>query len=168
MDYAKKVLPRIGYEPPSYLMAALIPALKLEAGKMSSSAQADTKIMFSDSSDTVEEKIAGGDLPGGDDPANNGIMSMFEHIVFPFRRLSSSTNLEIRLESGLSRLYGDYDDLKQDVAKGLVNMESLGCVLSREINHIMEPTREEYATNTKWRLAEEQGYDMVDITKMRV
>jgi hypothetical protein len=135
---------------------------------MSSSARADTKIMFSDSSDTVEEKIAGGDLPTGDDPADNGIMSMFEHIVFPFRGLSSSPDLEIRLESGASREYRDYEDLKQDVVKGLVDMESLGRVLSRELNHIMEPTRQEYATNTKWRLAEEQGYDMVDTAKMRV
>jgi hypothetical protein len=135
---------------------------------MSSSARADTKIMFSDSSDTVEEKIAGGDLPTGDDPADNGIMSMFEHIVFPFRGLSSSPDLEIRLESGASREYGDYEGLKQDVAKGLVDMESLGRVLSRELNHIMEPTRQEYATNTKWRFAEEQGYDMVDTAKMRV
>jgi hypothetical protein len=137
---------------------------------MSSSAPADTKIMFSDSSDTVEEKIAGGDLPVGDDPTDNGIMAMFEHIVFPFRGLSSSKNppLEIRLVCGLSRQYGDYDGLKEDVAKGLVNMENLGSVLSREINHIMEPTREEHATNTKWRFAEDQGYDMLDTTNMRV
>ncbi|KAL2126946.1 hypothetical protein VTI74DRAFT_11583 [Chaetomium olivicolor] len=166
-EYANKCLPRIGYEPVSYLMAAMIPGLK--SGKMSSSAPADTKIMFSDSSNTVVEKIAGGDLPIGNDPTNNGIMAMFEHIVFPFRRLSSTKpSVEIRLVSGLAKQYGDYDGLKEDFAKGRVDTENLRYVLSGELNDIIGPVREEHAASSKWRVAEQLGYDMVDIASMRV
>jgi tyrosyl-tRNA synthetase len=148
----------------------MIPGLRASLGKMSSSAPAGTKIMFSDSTSTVQKKIAGGDLPAGTDLSNNGIMAMFEHIVFPFRnlRLSADRCFEVRLVSGLSKAYGEYDSLKEDVAKGLVDTESLQSVLSTELTDIMEPVREEYAASTKWRLAEQLGYDMVDMDNMRI
>jgi tyrosyl-tRNA synthetase len=137
---------------------------------MSSSAPADTKIMFSDSASTVQEKIAGGDLPTGTDLAGNGIMAMFEHIVFPFRALGLSTDpcVEIRLARGLAKRYGDYDSLKEDVANGLVDTGDLQSVLAGELNSIMEPVREEYAASPKWCLAEQLGYDTVDMENMQM
>ncbi|KAK4149920.1 hypothetical protein C8A00DRAFT_37478 [Chaetomidium leptoderma] len=166
-EYTRNCLPRIGYEPASHLMAAMIPGLK--SAKMSSSAPADTKIMFSDSSDTVQEKIAGANLPVGNDTTNNGIMAMFEHIVFPFRRLrSTKPSIEIRLVSGVAKQYRDYDGLKEDVAKGVVDTEDLRRVLSRELNGIIGPVREEHAASSEWRLAEQLGYDMVDVVDMRL
>lgn len=145
-------------------MTALIPALK--SGKMSSSGAPETKIMFTDSGDAVEAKIAGADLPTGNDTANNGIMAMFEHIVFPFEELRSTTAaVEIRLVGGDgTKRYTDFEDLKDDVSRGLVESEDLRRVLAAALNSIMEPVREEYRENKEWRLVEQQAYDAVGDT----
>lgn len=157
-EYSRNSLPRIGREPPSYLMAAMIPGLK--PGKMSSSGAEDTKIMFTESEDAVNAKIAGADMPAGDDPSKSGVMAILEHIVFPFRKLGSArASVEIPLADGDGlKEYWDYEEVEKDFVRGLISPDDLRTVLARELNRILGPVREEYAASSEWRLVEKRAY----------
>ena len=142
-------------------MAAMIPGLKSD--KMSSSAPADTKIMFSDSADVVRDKIMDAQWFLGASETN-AIMAMFEHIVFPAKALiKEAPGIKIQLSAAAPSLYDQYDKLKEDFENGLLHPSHLKESLAVELNRIIDSVRQSYADSSEWREAERAGYGTADI-----
>ncbi|KAJ6437440.1 putative AC transposase [Purpureocillium lavendulum] len=154
--YANRTLPRIGYEPITYLMAAMIPGLK--SGKMSSSAQDDTKITFTDPDYLVSSKIAAAD-GGTASTGSKATLAMFQHVVFPAHAIGvTAGSVQITSSDGTSKTYGCYERLQDDIAGGLVDEISLQSALARELNAILDPVRREHAASETWQLVEQLAY----------
>ena len=137
----------------------MIPGLRED--KMSSSALAQTKILFLDSADVINDKIAGAHVEQGD-ISRNVIMAIFQHIIFPLRSLGIpvTDSVEVILVDGSVRQYSSYEGLEEDFLKRMTDIGSLRSVVAGTLNRILEPVRQEYEADEEWQSAEELAYSV--------
>lgn len=131
----------------------MIPGLK--SGKMSSSAAADSKILLCDSADAVEAKLCNADM------APSAVLAILEHIVFPAHALGvtgMANAVEVPLVDGMTKRYGSYEPLRQDLSSGLVDYIATQSVMAKVMNQILEPVRREHAASEDWRAVERLAY----------
>lgn len=130
---SRDYITRLGYEKCAYLMNPLIPSLSKKTGTSKKMSASDTKgkIEFTDSDEDIRNKIRGAFCVDGDlDLNTNPCLSMFKHIVFPFRDGKNVGK------------FSSYDELLQCWNEKLLKAQELKDLLATSLCQIVAPIRE--------------------------
>jgi tyrosyl-tRNA synthetase len=142
---ARDVLPKVGYEAPTCLHTPLIADLDTGVGKMSSSA--GVTISMEDSTEDIEEKVAGAFCPPTRDPEpdedgrerENPVLQLFEYHVFP---RFDGVVVERPEQYGGNLTYDDYESLAADVESGDLHPADAKGALATYLDRLVAPGRE--------------------------
>lgn len=145
--FAREFLPKIGYEKRIHLMNPLIPGLG-ESGKMSSS-EANSKIDFDDSEQTIRQKINKAFCEDGV-VEGNGLLAILKYIIF--RKLEKQKK---KFEINRPEKYGgkiafsNYEDAEKAFADKKLSSIDLKQGVADELVEFIAPLREKIEKNKK-------------------
>lgn len=130
---------------------------------MSSSKAASSKIEFLDSAENVTEKILACHFEEND-LDRNGILAMVRMIIIPLTRLKNFSGDSLKfscvMADGRSRDYQSYDEVVLDYKEGNVSVASIKTAVALTVNRLLEPIRQEYASNEEWQEIAEHAYSI--------
>lgn len=153
---AKDWLPKLGYRQRAHIMNAMVPGL--QGGKMSSS-DPNSKVDLLDSADTVVKKIRKAEcVPRV--PEGNGVLAFVEFVLMPAARLRGQPGFAVdRSRDGLPDLvYTDVARLHDDYRADVLTPQTLKPAVSRALNELMAPIRDEFDASTDWQELAERAY----------
>ncbi|KAI1774023.1 tyrosine tRNA ligase [Hypoxylon cercidicola] len=155
--FALENLPRIGYRVRAHLMHSMVPGLG-EAQKMSSS-EPDSKIDLLDSADVVAKKLKKA-VCFPKKIEGNGVVAFVEHVIFRVASLKTGGKphftVERRDEEPL--VYDDIEKLKADFEADILTPQLLKTALTKALNELLDPIRNEYAASEEWQKVTELAY----------
>ncbi|KAI5861769.1 tyrosine tRNA ligase [Durotheca rogersii] len=155
--FALENLPKIGYKVRAHLMNTMVPGLG-EAQKMSAS-EPESKIDLLDSPDLVAKKLKKAvcvpkKLEG------NGVVAFVEHVIFRVVSLKTGGKphftVERRDEEPL--VYDDIEKLKSDFEQDILTPQLLKAALTKALNEILDPIRNEFEASEEWKKVAELAY----------
>ena len=185
-EFAERFLPELGYMKRAHMMNPMLP--NLFGGKMSSSHPENTKIMFLDSPETVEQKIREGYQYQGD-VKKNGVLAALRDILIPFSELCWRRGLDAQVSQGPDadgspkpfcnrddptgtvftvkveeengakyKQYKSYYEIEQDLCEGRVSHDALIASIAAAFNTLLAPIRETYNKHEEWQNVSRQAY----------
>ncbi|KAJ4418400.1 Tyrosine--tRNA ligase cytoplasmic [Gnomoniopsis sp. IMI 355080] len=153
---AKEWLPKLGYRQRAHIMNAMVPGL--QGGKMSAS-DPNSKIDLLDDAETVVKKIKKAEcVPKV--PEGNGVLSFVEFVLLPAARLKGQKGFVVdRTRDELPELvYTDVKQMHDDYRNDVLTPQILKPAVSKALNEMLAPIREEYANSTEWKELAEKAY----------
>lgn len=153
---AKEWLPKLGYRQRAHIMNAMVPGL--QGGKMSAS-DPNSKIDLLDSADTVVKKIKKAECVPKI-PEGNGVLAFVEFVLLPAARLKGQTGFIVdRTRDELPELvYTDVKQMHEDYRNDVLTPQILKPAVSKALNELMEPIREEFSNSPDWQELVEKAY----------
>ncbi|RGP81359.1 tyrosyl-trna synthetase [Fusarium longipes] len=157
--FALENLPKLGYKKRAHLMNALVPGLG-KSPKMSSSEEG-SKIGLLDTPAEVEKKIKKAVCaPRVVD--GNGVIAFIEHVIFRILALKGTTKFVLEQRDGESLVYDDIVKFKQDYEQDILTPQMIKAALSKTLNELLQPIREEYEGSEEWQACDQLGYPPVE------
>ena len=151
MVYARKYLPKIGYNQRVELMNPMIRGLVGE--KMSSSIEA-TKIDLLNDEKTVSKKINKAECVAGN--PKNGILELLKFFIFVIKENKKEKFVIERSEKfGGNLKYKDYEQIEKDFIEKKLHPLDLKNAVAKEINILLENFRKDKKLKELWKLAYE-------------
>lgn len=153
---AKKWLPRLGYRQRAHIMNPMVPGL--QGGKMSAS-DPNSKIDMLDDEATVLKKIKKAEcVPKV--PEGNGVLSFVEYVLLPAARLKGEKGFVVdRSRDELPELvYTDVNQMHEDYRNDVLTPQILKPAVSKALNAMLAPIREEFNNSPEWQELVEQAY----------
>lgn len=153
---AKEWLPRLGYRQRAHIMNAMVPGL--QGGKMSAS-DPNSKIDMLDDEATVVKKIKKAEcVPKV--PEGNGVLSFVEYVLLPAARLRGEEGFVVdRSRDELPELvYTDVKTMHEDYRNDVLTPQILKPAVSKALNAMLAPIREEFNSSPEWQALVEQAY----------
>jgi len=139
--FAEENLPSLGYAKRIHLMNFMVPGLT--GDKMSSSVE-DSKIDLLDTPDLVKKKLKKAFCEPRN-IENNGILAFCKSVIFPL--LKGKEFVISRPEKyGGPMIFSDYNQLEQGFAKEEVHPGDLKNGVEEHINKLLEPIRQDFAS----------------------
>lgn len=153
---AKEWLPKLGYRQRAHIMNAMVPGL--QGGKMSAS-DPNSKIDLLDDAETVVKKIKKAECPPKN-PEGNGVLSFVEYVLLPAARLKGQRGFVVdRSRDGLPELvYTDVKQMHDDYRNDVLTPQILKPAVSKALNEMLAPIREEYSNSTEWQELTDRAY----------
>jgi len=137
---AEKYLPRLGYKKCIHLMNPMVPGL---TGNKMSSSDEKSKIDLLDGKNAVQKKIRSTFCEEGN-IENNGLLSFAKFVIFP---LKNKISIERTSENGGPMDFSDYSELEKSFEEKKLHPLDLKNAVSREINDLLTPIRDEFKKN---------------------
>lgn len=155
--YAMENLPRIGYKVRAHLMNVMVPGLG-EAAKMSSS-EPDSKIDLLDSPEIVTKKLKKA-FCAPKQVEGNGVIAFIEYVIFRVTAMKSGgkPNFVVERRDKEPIFYEDIAKLKEDYAQDVIGPQDLKPALTKALNELLAPIREEYLASEEWQKTTELAY----------
>lgn len=153
---AKEWLPKLGYAERAHIMNPMVPGL--QGGKMSAS-DPNSKIDLLDDADTVVKKIRKAEcVPKV--PEGNGVLAFVEYVLLPAARLKGQQGFVVdRTRDELPELvYTDVAKMHEDYRNDILTPQILKPAVSKAINELMKPIREEFSNDKEWQELAEKAY----------
>ncbi|ROW13796.1 hypothetical protein VPNG_03566 [Cytospora leucostoma] len=153
---AKEWLPRLGYAQRAHIMNPMVPGL--QGGKMSAS-DPNSKIDLLEEADAVVKKIKKAEcVPRV--PEGNGVLAFVEFVLLPAARLRGRPGFAVdRSRDGLPELvYTTVEQLREDYRSDVLTPQALKPAVSRALNELLAPIRDEYAASPDWQELVERAY----------
>lgn len=153
---AKEWLPKLGYRQRAHIMNAMVPGL--QGGKMSAS-DPNSKIDLLDDADVVVKKIKKAEcVPKV--PEGNGVLSFVEYVLLPAARLKGQKGFVVdRTRDELPELvYTDVKQMHEDYRNDILTPQILKPAVSKALNEMLAPIREEYNNSPEWKELAEKAY----------
>lgn len=156
---AKEWLPRLGYRQRAHIMNPMVPGL--QGGKMSAS-DPNSKIDLLEGADAVVRKIKKAEcVPRV--PEGNGVLAFVEFVLLPAARLRGGPDggafVVDRSRDGLPDLaYTTVEQLHEDYRRDVLTPQALKPAVSRALNELLAPVRDEYAASPDWQELVERAY----------
>lgn len=153
---AKEWLPKLGYRERAHIMNAMVPGL--QGGKMSAS-DPNSKIDLLDDAATVVKKIKKAEcVPKV--PEGNGVLSFVEYVLLPAARLKGQKGFVVdRSRDELPELvYTEVQQMHDDYRNDVLTPQILKPAVSKALNEMLAPIREEYSNSTEWKDLAEKAY----------
>lgn len=153
---AKEWLPRIGHRQRAHIMNPMVPGL--QGGKMSAS-DPNSKIDLLDDEATVVKKIKKAEcVPKV--PEGNGVLSFVEFVLLPAARLKGQKGFVVdRTRDELPELvYTDVTKMHEDYRNDVLTPQILKPAVSKALNEMLAPIRDEYSQSTEWQKLMELAY----------
>lgn len=153
---AKEWLPKLGYRQRAHIMNAMVPGL--QGGKMSAS-DPNSKIDLLDDADTVVKKIKKAEcVPKV--PEGNGVLAFVEFVLLPAARLKGQRGFVVdRTRDELPELvYTDVEKMHEDYRNDILTPQILKPAVSKALNELMAPIREEFSKSADWQELAEKAY----------
>lgn len=153
---AKEWLPKLGYRQRAHIMNAMVPGL--QGGKMSAS-DPNSKIDLLDDADVVVKKIKKAEcVPKV--PEGNGVLSFVEFVLLPAARLKGQKGFVVdRTRDELPELvYTDVKQMHEDYRNDILTPQILKPAVTKALNEMLAPIREEYSNSPDWKELAEKAY----------
>lgn len=153
---AKEWLPKLGYRQRAHIMNPMVPGL--QGGKMSAS-DPNSKIDLLDTAETVVKKIKKAEcVPKV--PEGNGVLAFVEFVLLPAARLKGAKGFVVdRSRDELPELvYTDVSQMHEDYRNDVLTPQILKPAVSKALNELMEPIREEFNNSKDWQELAERAY----------
>ncbi|KUI57621.1 Tyrosine--tRNA ligase, cytoplasmic [Cytospora mali] len=153
---AKDWLPKLGYRQRAHIMNPMVPGL--QGGKMSSS-DANSKIDLLEDAETVVKKIKKAEcVPKV--PEGNGVLAFVEYVLMPAARLRGQPGFVVdRSRDSLPELvYTTVEQLHDDYRNDVLTPQILKPAVSRALNELMAPIRDEFNGDKEWQELAERAY----------
>lgn len=153
---AKEWLPKLGYRQRAHIMNPMVPGL--QGGKMSAS-DPNSKIDLLDDADTVTKKIRKAEcVPKV--PEGNGVLAFCEYVLLPAARLKGQPGFVVdRSRDNLPELvYMDVAQMNEDYRNDVLTPQILKPAVSKAINVLLDPIREEFKNSADFQELVEKAY----------
>lgn len=153
---AKEWLPKLGYRQRAHIMNPMVPGL--QGGKMSAS-DPNSKIDLLDDEATVVKKIKKAEcVPKV--PEGNGVLAFVEFVLLPAARLRGQRGFVVdRTRDELPELvYTEVAQMHEDYRNDVLTPQILKPAVSKALNELMTPIREEFGKSAEWQELAEKAY----------
>lgn len=151
MVYAREYLPKINYDQRIELMTPMIRGL---VGEKMSSSQENTKIDLLEDPKKLESKINKAEFIEGN--TNNGIMAMFQYIIFNIKESQKEKlTIERPEKFGGNLTYSSYEELEKDVKNKKIHPLDIKKTLSKELNILLD---KKIRSSSKLKKLHEEAY----------
>lgn len=153
---AKEWLPKLGYRQRAHIMNPMVPGL--QGGKMSAS-DPNSKIDLLDDEATVVKKIKKAEcVPKV--PEGNGVLAFVEFVLLPAARLRGQRGFVVdRTRDELPELvYTEVSQMHDDYRNDVLTPQILKPAVSKALNELMGPIREEFGKSAEWQELAERAY----------
>ncbi|KAH8754128.1 hypothetical protein F5883DRAFT_187188 [Diaporthe sp. PMI_573] len=153
---AKEWLPKLGYRQRAHIMNPMVPGL--QGGKMSAS-DPNSKIDLLDDEATVVKKIKKAECVPKI-PEGNGVLAFVEHVLLPAAKLKGERGFVVdRSRDGLPELvYTDIAAMHEDYRNDVLTPQILKPAVSKALNALMAPVRDEFANSPDFKELVERAY----------
>jgi tyrosyl-tRNA synthetase len=146
--FARTILPKIGYKPRVYLMNPIVPGLGKpdevtgKFAKMSSS-DPNSKVDFDDSKKVIGDKFKKAFSVDGV-VENNGLLAILKYVVFRFLEIQNRPLVINRpAKWGGDLTFATYLEVESEFSAGKLASADIKQALTKEINDIVHPLREQ-------------------------
>lgn len=164
-------------------MNPMIPSL--HGSKMSSSHPSNTKIMFLDDVQAVNDKILEAPWPGLD-TAKNGVLSLLKNVLIPVAKLQAEQHRvgTAKNAKGAHLMNGDtsshiiatndtvfavetsdrsigftsYEEVEQSLAEENLQVDAVKVAVAKSINSLLEYVRRIYGSDVEWQTVDKVAY----------